>query len=300
MILYKVIVNYLIKCFIAYRNTENYKRKFFFLVVLPLFSLLIYSCSPIPKLAKKYIKNSDSISILLLENDTIFSKNERYETNGYTVSAYDDGAIAQTKTLKNVQSDKVKTLIYQNLVDNLKKFPFRLYQSDSVVAFMAGNKESFIVNIVQIELIEFDNPFKDSQQYDTITYFEDFLLNSISINVWFEISMLNNPNESTQLVFYSSFVSEAIDGKFRKSLIGNDVKYTYKRYPIDENDVYDLGAWMGEKNAQNIFDFFLNRYIYMNYSAKPGKYYYVTYDQQNKKVKQVLDDRFIFMKSKSE
>jgi hypothetical protein len=253
----------------------------------------LYSCSPLHHLAREYVQKQDTISVLLLTPETLIKNDLRFQKRNIPVA--DSLMLSESRILKDLNDTLVRSLIIENLTDELKTRKFKVFDTKTITEFMLEKSEAYILNCVQIELDEYDTPLQESQQFDTITFSQDFLLNTVSLNIWFEISLLNNTNESTQLVFYSNSKNDKIDGKFRKNILSNEVKYIYTRTDVTVDDIYNLAAKFGVKNASNIFDYFMNQYLYLNFEGKPSKYKYLSYDKNTLKFHPAKSDRFIFM-----
>lgn len=263
---------------------------------MTLFAVLVFflfSCSPVKKLAKEYVLFQDTIPVLILEPEVLIKNDLRFQARNIVLT--DSLMLSESKVLKDINDTLVHYLVFENLKDELKASNFRLLDSADVAGALSEKSEVYVIKCVQIELDEYDTPLQESQQFDTTMYFEDFLLNTVSVNIWFEVSMLNDTNDFKSLLFYNNSVCDEIDGRFRKSLLGNEIKYIYKRADIDVNDVYNLAAWFGLKNASNFYDYFMNQYIYQNYNGKPSKYKYIHYDKKSGKYSAAKRARFVFI-----
>lgn len=265
------------------------------LVFILLGFIFCYSCSPVVKLAKEYVRKQDTIPVLILAPEVLIKNDLRFQKRN--ISLHDSLMLSESKILKGIEDTLVFPLIFENLKDDLKAANFKVFDNSTMAEFMLEKKDAYIINCVQLEIDEFDTPLQESAQFDTTTYYEDFLLNTISINIWFEISMLNNTSEPTQLLFYSSSIKDRINGGFRKSLLGNDIRYVYKRSDISIDDVYSLATWFGVKNASNFFDYFMNQYVYVNYIGNPARYKYFHFDKSTGKYYPAKTDRFTFINS---
>lgn len=185
-------------------------------------------------------------------------------------------------------------LLFSGLCDELKKEKFKVYTEENLDAFFKLDTNAFIFNIVQIELDEYNSPYTVSQVYDTMTYYKNFDLNAVAIDIWFEVSQLNVDQEKSKLLFSSDSINDDIDGHFKKLLLSNEIKYIYKRKEIRVDDLYNKMTDFAATNAGYIYDYFLNKYINEKYSGEIFvKYYH--YDKQRDIVYPAKYKRFIFM-----
>ena len=259
------------------------------------FSFIIFiSCSPVRRIAKQFTSSCDSINILLLKPEYIFKKNLKYSELGLPDSIKDDVGLSQSLILKNVDDNKVMDSLFSEIKYELKNRKFRVFTEENMNNFMKLDSEAFIFNLAQIEIDEYATPYTFSQVYDTTNYYKTFDLNTASLLLWFEASQLNSNQNNSNLLFSSDSIIDDIDGHFKKSILTNDIKFVYKRKDICVDDLYDKIADIAVNNADYIFDYLLNKFIYEKYTGnKLLKYYH--YDRKQKIVYPAKYKRFIFM-----
>jgi len=155
---------------------------------------------------------------------------------------------------------------------------------------------AYQVTVVQLEIEEDIFPYRAEGVFDdTMAYYEDFDLNRVSVNNWYEISKLNDPEAPNHLLYASHYITDNLQGRFVKNVFTGEVKFNYDYDPVTVEKIYEFAAGLGEKYAEYVFDYLLNEYIYRHApdDKKPGVYYH--YDHRLKNLYPAGDDRFIFM-----
>ncbi len=267
-------------------------RKYIFFLSVFYICFLI-SCFPERRLAKEFIASNDTICILLLKTDYIFKKNLKINTDSLHKSG-DSANIAQRELLRNVNEKTLVDILFSGVFDKLKKQKIKVFSEENTDAFLVSNSAAYIFNLAQIELDEYFIPYTASQQYDTLIYSEDFNLNAAKINLWYEVSELNNTQENWKVLFADDYISDCIDGHFRKSFLSNDIRFIYNRINITQDDIYLMAAKFADTNAVYIYDYFLNDCIHRKYNgSKKLKYFH--FDSQKKRLYPAGNNRFIFM-----
>ena len=273
-------------------------KKYFFLkkISLNIFIVIIFfSCSQERKLAHSFIKSADSTNILFLKPDNIviILQNQKVANDSLGISGTEEKSISESSFLNKIKSKSIVDLLQTNMMDAMKNKPFKVFSDDNMNEFINLGKNSYIVKIVQIEMDEFYIPYSVSETIDTTVYSEDFNLNAVSLNLWIEVIEVNGDQDTAQVLFYKDQISEMVNGYFHSDIFG-EVKYIYKKNYIIVNEVYDMASEMGALSAAYLYDYFLNKYIHINYSGeKVLKYFH--YDVKSRTVYPAGYNRFIFL-----
>jgi len=258
-----------------------------------IFITFLFSCSQERQLARKFVASSDTICILLLKTDYIFKKNLKINTDS-SLKLRDSTNIVQKELLHNVNEKMLVDILFSGVFDKLKKQKIKVFSEENTDVFLLSNSAAYIFNLAQIELDEYSIPYTASQRYDTLIYSEDFNLNAAKINLWYEVSELNNTQENWKVLFADDYISDCIDGHFRKIFLSNDIRFIYSRINITQDDIYLMAAKFADTNAAYIYDYFLNDYIHRKYNGRK-KLKYFHFDLQKRKLYPAGNNRFIFM-----
>jgi len=256
--------------------------------------LLISSCSPEVSLCRKFISSKDSIKILLLKTDNLYKKNLKINADSLPESVRDSVSLANSTILGKIKDKTFAELVYNGMSDEIKKSKFSVYIEDSLNVFMKMTGKAYIFNLTQIELDEYFENDTAAQEIEDKVYYQDFVLNSASINLWFDVSQLNGDQDKKRMLFSSTSISDDVNGHFKRDFMSGEIKFFYKRKDITEDDVYQMAQDFGVTNADYIFDYFMNEYVYLKYKGKK-KIAYMHYDPVRKMLSPAAYDRFIFM-----
>ncbi|MFH0865347.1 MAG: hypothetical protein V1904_04085 [Bacteroidota bacterium] len=222
------------------------------------------------------MKSCDTTHLLLLiPEDFIFIKqNQSLADEKQGKDGSDSASLAASFFLDEIKDTLISGLIYSNFESILKSGPFKVYGDDEMSRFMHLGTKSYIIRIAQIELDEFIIPYTASEQFDTLTYYEDFNLNAVSVNMWMEVTEVNGTQDTSQVLYSKEQISDVVEGYFTKSFSGM-VKYVYQRTDINLDNIYKMSTDFGEMNAHYLFDYFMNKYIHERYKGnKAPKYYH--------------------------
>ncbi len=235
--------------------------------VLKLFvSLLIFisSCSLERKIAREYIANDSTRSVLVIPPDYVYK-------NSLKAWEIDSAKDIDSQTLDSLLWEKSLFLKYiddsvfldyymSNYVTELEHLGFTVYGEDSLMAFLSGTSNAFIVNIAQLELEEYVMPIEEEEQFGEYIYHEVIDLNAINLNSWFEISRVNE-DEDKAMFFASHYLTDELEGFFKHYYFTGEVQFNYDIDTLLVDGIYKLGALAGYLYAGYTFDYLLNKYI---------------------------------------
>lgn len=176
--------------------------------------------------------------------------------------------IENSHFLKELDMEIVDSIFIQSMINELKRFRFRVFSPENFDEFLAHDGPRYIFTMAQTELVEFDQPHTDRALVDTILYRQDFLLRTIERNAWFEfveVDAIDEGEDSGMLVLFSTFfTADQVDGRFRYRPLTGEVVYEYSSRIIDINDVYELQRFAGLRNARYIAGFLMDNYVREN------------------------------------
>lgn len=258
------------------------------------------SCSLERKLAKEFVESRDSLAVMLFMPDYIFKTNNKaweVENIDQLTDAQKDSALFQNSLYLKEIDDNFLVSRYENaLQTGLLRYGIIVYTEDQLLDFLAVGHKAYKIMIAQLELEEDIYPYRAEEIFfDSVLFFEDFELNRVNLNSWFEIARMNDPEADDHLLYASHYAMDGLDGRFMQNLFTGEVKFHYNLYPMKTEDIYTLAAMLGEKYAGYIYDYMLNEYIYRNFpqGERPKSYY--TFNPQTRVISPARDDRFIFM-----
>jgi hypothetical protein len=271
------------------------------LIAIPIILMMISACSPERKLAREFIRNRDSTAVMLLMPSYILKSNLKW----WEVEDYDkmndrekDSALYYNSTfLKEVDDDFLIARFKSSLQSGLMKYNIKPFTEDMLLDFMEVGYRAYKVVLAQVELEEdiFKYHFEDVF-FVTGLFYEDFDLNLISMNTWFEITPMNDPLSVNNVLYASGDMMDGIEGRFQNNLFSDDVKFNYNYFPIKTEDIYALTAMLGEKYAGYIYDYMLNEYIHRHFPDGERPKIYFSFDPSTSAVSPAKEERFTFIR----
>jgi len=268
------------------------------LIVIMLFAML--SCSIERKLANEFIQKADSISVLLIPPDFVFKTNlKNYQIGGFDKlgSAEQQQILYDSSIfLKNISDTFLISRFFSSMETTLRKFGIYTYSQDEIVEFMDVKNIAYQVTLAQLEMEEGIYPYRaEDVFFDTVLFYEDFDLEQVSLNCWFEISKLNDPKAVNNILYASDFLTDELEGRFTSNVFTGEVKFKYNIFSLEKEDVYTLAAREGEHYAGYIFDYIMNQYIYFNLPDQNPPKTYLSYDHDAGVLFPAEDRRFLFL-----
>ena len=116
----------------------------------------------------------------------------------------------------------------------------------------------------QVQLDEYFDPFEDSEQVGDTLFYKTFELNAVDASSWFELNKYNSVKPVKTVLFSSFTASDGFTGNFVMNNFTMNLRYRYKIDSLRMKDIYDLASYSGRRNAEYLFDYFMNQYISFN------------------------------------
>jgi len=259
------------------------------------------SCSVEKKLAMEFLQTRDSISLYLIRPEFVFKTNlKSWQIEDFeqmTVSELDSALFTNSLFLKEIDDTLLLNRFFGSFSSTLLRLNLQPYEQENLHGFLSSEKTSYQVALVQLELEEDVYPYRAEEVfYDSVLFYEDFLLNTVNINSWFDISKLNEPTASNNLLYTSHYVMDQIEGRFVNNLFTREVKYKYNLFPMKTENVYALALVLGKAYAGYVFDYLMNEYIFRNFSPGKKPQVFFHFDAETGKVYPAGEERFTFLK----
>jgi len=270
--------------------------RFLIFLFLPIVLSVFTSCVPGKKMAGSFLEIKQEQAVIIVPPSFTFLY---YYPSDEPIESLPDGGqdLKNSKYLNDVDVEKASEIFLQSLYNELRKLDLRVFTADQFDEFLNHDGPRNIFTIAQTEMIEFDSEYSDRALIDTVLYRQSFLLRTIEKNTWFEFARVNDTDEGKPIkVLYSTFfTSDDIKGNFRYRPFSGDVFYEYSSYLITQEDIYELNRFAGEKNAQYIFDFLLNKYVEENSDIAPeNRKVFFRYSKSDNAIKKAgSEERFI-------
>ncbi|MDD3876441.1 MAG: hypothetical protein PHT69_07450 [Bacteroidales bacterium] len=233
------------------------------------FLLIVFlnACVTGKRTAYKFIDNSRNINILILEPDLVIKSNlkiDRAELNNIEDPVERNNVeLSQSDFLYDLDVNWVSEIFMSELKKELNTFGVNVFTSSKIDTFFTQSTPAYMFSISQVEIEEFFSPFKEEYErsrFDSVTYVQEFSLNALNFNSWYEYSELNTEKKK-ELLFSNFYISDNIQGYFYVDQTSNEVKYSYTKYSIGVEDIEKLIRYAGKMNAQYMYNYILNKYI---------------------------------------
>jgi len=232
--------------------------------ILAILLINLFSCSIEKKIAREFIKNDSTRTVLVIPPDYIYKTSLKdYEVdNADEMDEWELDSLLYENSifLKYVVDSVFLDNYYSNYCEELMKLGFRVFEEDSLLKFLQGQPDSYIFQLAQLELEEYIMPIVEKEQFEEYLYYQVINLNAINVNSWLEISRMNE-EEKKNLFFSSLFLTDELDGFFRYNYFTGDVKFNYSIDTLLLDEVYQLGELAGYMYASYTFDYLMNLYI---------------------------------------
>ena len=238
--------------------------------------LLMVSCGPERKLAKQFIHHNGSAAILVLAPDFVFKSGyklpDSLDLDIQPASFGDSVLLANTAIIRYVNDSIYINEFVRGFRNELNLQGFQVYDSENTTDFLASGKKALIVNLAQAGLEEYFDSIGESAQFnDEDMYSYDYLITSVNMNFWFELTGMNQYDSTMQVVFSQQTISDWVEGDFRYFAFTGDVKYIYSVDSLDLNDLYYASGKVGALNAGYLHDYLMNKYIEKHLDHLPQK-----------------------------
>ncbi|MDY0101383.1 MAG: hypothetical protein RBS07_00495 [Lentimicrobium sp.] len=247
-----------------------------YLLMAALSMLLLVSCSPERKLAKQFIHQNGAAALLLLAPDYVhktgYKLPDSLDLDLLSGTERDSVLLASTTILKRTTDSIYLEEFLHGFRNELNLMGFQVYDSKNAIDFLTSGKRALIVNLAQAGLEEFYDSVGASAQFnDEDIYSYDYLITSLNMNFWFEVTGMNKYDSAMHVLFSQQTISDWVEGDFRYFHFSGDVKYIYNVDSLSLNDLYYAAGKVGELNAGYLHDYLMNKYIENHLNYLPQK-----------------------------
>jgi hypothetical protein len=273
-------------------------------LLLPgLLLLLIFpSCTMEKKLGKEFLAQAPQISIELLTTGNIYKFNHKGEKipgfDSLSGPQQDSALYADSRFIQFVDDSTFLDKYINSFIDELRGIGFRVFLDGNVDTILQREPQAYVVNMSQVQLDEYFDPFEDSEQVGDTIFYKTFELNAVDASSWFELKKYNSVKPVKTVLFSSFTASDGFTGNFIMSNFTMNLKYRYKIDSLRMNDIYDLASYSGRRNANYLFDYFMNQYISFHMPEGMEILGYLHYSPSGKTFNFDDEERFEVLKSK--
>jgi len=267
----------------------NFTKGIFLLFLV----LILASCSSQRKLATEFITGEADLHVLLLPPPGVLKKYYPMHPDSLPPGLVEPFNLEESKFIKDAEDSLLINFFMSSLRENLEAFDVRVYGPADIENFLRLDSSAYVFSVAQLEVLEYPSEQVRYAVLDTTVYEVAFAKVNLNHSQWFEFTELNHPERPMQVFYSMQVTSDVFDGRFRQNILSGEMFYEFEPYRLRFDDLYQLSIFAGQKNAQFIFDFLLNKYI-DDRSKKPRKAVdYLQYDRERHSIRRAYNDRFI-------
>jgi hypothetical protein len=223
------------------------------------------SCTIEKKLGKEFLQEAPQFSINLIPPQSLLKFNHKGEKipgfDSLTDSQQDSALFTDSRFLRVIDDSTFLDKYVNSFIDELRGIGFRVYVAGTADSILKAEPQAYVVNMSQVQLDEYLDPYEDSQEVGDTIYYRRFDLNAVDASSWFELNKYNAV-KPVKTVLYSSFTAtDGFSGNFILNSFTQSLRYRYKIDSLKINDVFELASYSGRQDANYLFDYFMNQYI---------------------------------------
>jgi len=266
-----------------------------------MFLLAFPSCTIEKKLGKEFLAQAPQFSIELFPPQYLFKFNHKGEMipgfDSLPATVQDSLLYENSRFIKFVDDSTFLEKYVNSFIDELRSIGFRVFVGN-VDSIMQTEPQAYVLNMSQVQLDEYFDPYEDSQQMGDTIYYKTFDLNAVDASTWFDLNKFNAV-KPVKTVLYSSFTaSDGFSGNFTLNNFTNSLRYHYKIDSLRLNDVYELSSYTGRRDASYFFDYFMNQYIAYHMPEGLESLGYLHYSPSTKKFEFTDEEKFEVLNNK--
>ncbi len=240
------------------------RNKILLLLLIP---LLTASCSIERKIARQFNEQAGQMALLTFKTDYIFKNNEKeltlVESEGLGQWQKDSLRLEKTLIIKQLDNDSILLdFFFKAYRRELALYGVKVYHENELDAFFQRDTNSWIVNLAQVEIDEFDYFFQESEYIGFNTYTFDYMINGLSINAWFELTQVNDTmGRKPEILFASNTLYDEFQGTFVQNFLTGEINYRISHDSITSDDFLGFVSFLGRLYAGYTYDHLLNKYL---------------------------------------
>ena len=271
----------------------------FFTVFLLLF---FSSCTLEQKIGQKFVREAvDNYAIMLIPPDYLFKTNLKSDQipgfKNMNQREKDSALIQNSMFIKDISDSIFMANYTSGLKELLTLYGIKLFAPSDFDAFLNHKGQNYVVTLAQIELEEYQKVITTEEILgEDDLYHEEFFLNALNVNSWFEVTRLNDTTDTRKHVLYAShYIFDNFESRLVENPFTGDVLFKYSIDSINVKSIHEFARFLGLKYAGYLYDYFMNAYIYEKYPAEREPTIYLHYDHKRRITYSAENDRFIFM-----
>jgi len=254
------------------------------------------------KLGKEFLAQTPQICIELYTPENLYKFSHKGEKvpkfDSLTPVQQDSALLAGSRFIQYVDDSVFLDRYVNSFIEELRGIGFRVFLDSNVDTILRTQPQAYVVNMSQVQLDEYFDPYEDTEQVGDTQYSKSFELNAVDASSWFELSKYNAV-KPVKTILYSSFTaSDGFSGNFQMNNFSMNVQYRYKIDSLKMKDIYDLASFSGRRDANYLFDYFMNQFIAYHMPEGMEILGYLHYVPSAKTFNFTEEEKFEVLKSK--
>jgi hypothetical protein len=254
------------------------------------------------KLGKEFLAQTPQINIQVYTPESLYKFSHKGEIipgfDSLSGTLQDSALFASSRFIRFVDDSTFLDKYVNAFIDELRAIGFRVFVDANVDTILRTEPQAYIVNISQVQLDEYFEPYEDSEPVNDTVYTKTFELNAVDASSWLEVNKYNAV-KPVKRVLYSSFTaSDGFTGNFVMNGFSMNLRYRYKIDSLLVHDIYDLASFSGRQNANYLFDYFMNQFIAYHMPEGMEILGYLHYTPSRKTFDFTEEEKFEVLKSK--
>jgi len=257
--------------------------------------VIISSCSVQRRLAKEFVAWENKGAVLLFVPDFIYKTNlkeyDSLKTVGLSEYQVDSLLFVKSDFLREVSDSALLTSFITNYITGMKRLGYNMYTQDYIDLFMADSTARYVINVAQIVLEEYYYDVRDQEYLSGQLYYATHSLNAVNMDIWFEISLVNEINSEKKVFYTSGLVTDNLYSTFNQNLFTGDIDYNYSLDSMKTESLYELASYLGGLYSSYTNDYFMNLYLNSQLikSEQPAIYFH--YDPETNSLGPAYNNR---------
>jgi len=286
-----------------FTRTISVFRKVRFLALLTgVFLFIASSCTLEQKIGQKFFKEAaGNYAVMVIPPDFLYKTNLKTgDIEGFknmTKAEQDSALFQNSHFIKEISDSTFLAGYITSLMEQLSFHGIKLYGPADFDGFLKHKGQNYVVSLAQAELEEYIKVVTTEEILGEEDYYqEEFTLNALNVNSWFEVARLNDTTTSKKQILYAShYIFDSFESRLVENPFTGDVVFKYAIDSLTIDDVYSFGKFLGMKYAEYLYDYFMNAYIFEKFPAEKEPAMYLHFDHKRRITYPAENDRFIFM-----
>ncbi len=234
--------------------------------VLPFVLISLLACAGSLQYANRFVTDETDIHVLVLPPTHLIKTFAPEHPDSIPPEDHTGPEDPEARFIGEVQDSLFIDRFMQSVRYHLELLDVSVYGPAEIDAFFSLERPAYLFVLAQMELFEYREEEVFMGRSGQTRYIGRASIHVLENNLWFEFMKLHDPDFEKQVLFSAHATSDYVDGRFVRMRDGS-VRFDPRRYPLGEEDVYDLAFYSGQQQALNIFNHLLNLYVR---EARPG------------------------------